>query len=592
MNTNYKSDTLPFEKLRKCIKLPSFQRNVVWTSEKKESFIDSIINGLPFGSLLLYKENPDEYLLVDGLQRYTTLEDFNKNPYKYINFEKECQSYVNDLIKQIDNLTTSQSEFKKLIINSIKQNFRFNFEASDINAIKSEIPVLDNTSCFSILLTLFTRLKDKFNISSLEIPLICYSGDYDELPTIFERMNANGTQLSKYEIYAAKWSTIKFSYHDTTILQLVDEKYGDMMEKTGVDILNYSEGQIIREQEINLFEFCFAFGKLLQKDFPNIFGNNNFSTSDVTSIGFTLLSCVLCGSTKNINVLSKFFDTMDNNKTQRLKILKDKILDCVKTIDKTLSNYTTSLDGRTNISKYIESQTICIIVTLFRIRYTLNSSTFEITENPNTRKLCAKFEKNMPKRYLYDTLFGYWAGSGDSKIAEELSKEIAENRYLNPVPISSWQTQLYDWMVEQTQKPMKKMLFENKLFLNFLTKLNISNTKYFNSGKKFEFEYIISKDKFQKKFKDKNGMSAIGNLCILPQSEIRSKQELTLYEVLDNRTLVYDVKEETLSDFLYPERSELSFVSSDESFTYDNYSLFLKERHQYLINTFISLIDN
>lgn len=84
MRDLYEIGTMEFKDLKKYIELPSFQRSVVWSIEKKEEFIDTVLKGFPFGSLLLYKSSPSSYLLVDGLQRFTTLDDFSKNPFKYI----------------------------------------------------------------------------------------------------------------------------------------------------------------------------------------------------------------------------------------------------------------------------------------------------------------------------------------------------------------------------------------------------------------------------------------------------------------------------------------------------------------------------
>lgn len=100
MRDLYEIGTMEFKDLKKYIELPSFQRSVVWSIEKKEEFIDTVLKGFPFGSLLLYKSSPSSYLLVDGLQRFTTLDDFSKNPFKYIrNYEDEFKEYFSILLK-------------------------------------------------------------------------------------------------------------------------------------------------------------------------------------------------------------------------------------------------------------------------------------------------------------------------------------------------------------------------------------------------------------------------------------------------------------------------------------------------------------
>jgi len=591
MDTQYKIETFSFKKLRNCIKLPSFQRSVVWSEEKKKSFIDTVVRGLPFGSLLLYKETPEIYLLVDGLQRYTTLESYYNNPYKYLDFNKIDKNSLDQIMKHVkDNITTNFAEFRNFLIMSIKEAFNFNKSNNDIiDLITKDIPILQNYNCLRLLSSIVEEIKHDYDINTLDIPLICFSGDFDDLPLIFERMNANGTQLSRYDIYAAKWCNIEFEYHDNEILQIVDQKYYNMVEKTGVEISNYSEGQVVKEQKVNLFEFCFALGKLLKNKFPNLFAESSrMKTSDVSSSGFSLLGVILNNSNKNLNSISNHFKDMTPNKVRDLIKLKDKIIECVQTVDKILSQYTLSLSD-TFISKYIESQVICIIATLFKIRYLIKDN-FAVVENTNISKFTNLFKKNMPLRYLSDIITDYWSGSGDTKIADEMAKSLYDNRYLTSISIQSWEMDLQDWMGEQLQKPMKQIPVENKLFLNYIIKMKPFNVSS-NYGSQYDFEYIISKDRFSKKFGDKNGRGAVGNLCILPRYEVRSKQELTVYEMIDNKSILYTGKEETLKEFLYPERQELRFVSSPDSFTYENYISFVKNRQQYLINTFIKYLN-
>lgn len=58
---------------------PPFQRNYVWTLPQASKFIESILLGLPIPGVFLYKDEVDQKLLIiDGLQRLTTLHSFFK----------------------------------------------------------------------------------------------------------------------------------------------------------------------------------------------------------------------------------------------------------------------------------------------------------------------------------------------------------------------------------------------------------------------------------------------------------------------------------------------------------------------------------
>lgn len=76
-------------------------------------------------------------------------------------------------------------------------------------------------------------------------------------------------------------------------------------------------------------------------------------------------------------------------------------------------------------------------------------------DNPNRSKYMQSFKKNMPKRYLYDIITDYWSGNGDSKLSNELSKKISDNRYLLSISAESWRNILKD-LADRKQKIYRK----------------------------------------------------------------------------------------------------------------------------------------
>ena len=98
----YKVETLTFDDLNNNVVLPDFQRRLVWSESQKKSFIETLKNGYPFGSILIYKYKKDglldeKYSLIDGLQRITTIDEYKKTPHKYINFESITEELYNFL---------------------------------------------------------------------------------------------------------------------------------------------------------------------------------------------------------------------------------------------------------------------------------------------------------------------------------------------------------------------------------------------------------------------------------------------------------------------------------------------------------------
>ena len=79
----YKVEKFKFSELQGKVAVPRFQRGLVWGTQKKRSFIRTLKQGLPIGTLLLYPEG-DEFLIIDGLQRYTTMLDYSRAYFEYV----------------------------------------------------------------------------------------------------------------------------------------------------------------------------------------------------------------------------------------------------------------------------------------------------------------------------------------------------------------------------------------------------------------------------------------------------------------------------------------------------------------------------
>lgn len=57
---------------------PEFQRNLVWTLEKRSKFIESVILNFPIPPWYVNQTVEGKYIIVDGLQRTSTLHQFIK----------------------------------------------------------------------------------------------------------------------------------------------------------------------------------------------------------------------------------------------------------------------------------------------------------------------------------------------------------------------------------------------------------------------------------------------------------------------------------------------------------------------------------
>jgi hypothetical protein len=162
------NDIVAYNELRSCADIvrmyknrqltikPDFQRDVVWKKPDQTRLIDSLIKQLPIPSMCLSLDfNTNERLVIDGLQRISTIIDFLTN-------DEFTLSELEDIDPKISGKTVAQIKAKNK--------------------------------------TLYDRVEN------LTIPITVLRCDYekkthmDYLFTIFHRLNSGGTKLNNQEI--------------------------------------------------------------------------------------------------------------------------------------------------------------------------------------------------------------------------------------------------------------------------------------------------------------------------------------------------------------------------------------------------------
>lgn len=87
---DYTVDTLVRRMRGGAFKVPAFQRKFVWTLKHSCKFIESLLMGLPVPGIFLYKEaDTNEHLVIDGQQRFLTLQMFYDGFFKDKKFRLE-----------------------------------------------------------------------------------------------------------------------------------------------------------------------------------------------------------------------------------------------------------------------------------------------------------------------------------------------------------------------------------------------------------------------------------------------------------------------------------------------------------------------
>lgn len=113
-----------FEYLRKyeqnrIITQPDFQRNLVWSNQKKSQFIESIILNFPIPPIYLNQTKEGDYMIIDGLQRTTSLIEFYNGKFALSGLDA-LPKYNGLYFKDLPEYLQSKFEDKKLAIFILK----------------------------------------------------------------------------------------------------------------------------------------------------------------------------------------------------------------------------------------------------------------------------------------------------------------------------------------------------------------------------------------------------------------------------------------------------------------------------------------
>ncbi|HBN9509144.1 DUF262 domain-containing protein [Pseudomonas aeruginosa] len=209
--TNPRLSALLNDVSRGNIKIPVFQREYVWDDEQIMSLLDSIYQGYPVGSLLLWStkeklnherdvggfelpKTPEDYpvnYVLDGQQRLTTL---------YGVFNSDAETSDPDLAERFNvSFIPSTGEF---VHSSAAHEGAIN-----LRVILDTTKLLPELTRFSgedqkVIAELTERFKD------YEFPVVTIKDRTNqEVCRVFQRINSSGTSLSTLELLAAwTWS--------------------------------------------------------------------------------------------------------------------------------------------------------------------------------------------------------------------------------------------------------------------------------------------------------------------------------------------------------------------------------------------------
>jgi len=192
--------------------------------------------------LLFYRSIEGEkeiYTLTDGLQRCSTIRDFVQNPTKYFSLNDVDGEILTSIFDML-NLAGSENRVKEKIKEKITDFVKDELDINDIqyrdftDFLSNEFPVVNEKTkeITDTIRPFLKKYKEKYDeIIRVSIPAIVYQGDIGNLPEIFDRINQGGTKLSKYQVFAAYWSTKgKHRVRNQSVVKLILDKYDKMID--------------------------------------------------------------------------------------------------------------------------------------------------------------------------------------------------------------------------------------------------------------------------------------------------------------------------------------------------------------------------
>lgn len=388
-------------------------------------------------------------------------------------------------------------------------------------------------------------------IKDTRVPAIVVVGDPELLPVLFERINSKGTQLNKYQIYAATWMNETFLIDDPELEAIVKanrDRYDSMLDNTG-KLDDYDSVEFMNNKKLSAFETALGFGKMLCEKYPHLFGASTDPTK-IESIGFNLINVCLCeknsqAKTMNISLMNKVGDEI-------CSFLKC-IIQSIDIVDGNVGKYNkfkSNSRQKTANPLHTEMQITSMIAGVFLSRYVdiaydedgnLCDVTyhFERVNREWGASLKDRFKRNAAKIYIMDVLQRKWAGSGDKRLDQIITAPDIYCRTVDrkdfEIVLDNWNKQLNDERMEISRVTSPK---EQELLMLAVVYLSSFTAEQQIDSSKYDVEHLATKklmkiqlDRFEAHLK--LPISSFGNLCLLPEYENRSKGEKTIYDDSD-----------------------------------------------------------
>lgn len=573
------------------ISIPKFQRGIAWKEKRRKGFIATLREGDPFGAILLHPEKAASdgmpLYVIDGLQRLSTIFDYIKNPKEYL----DTIVFPEDLFKKLDALRDQKkkvdhADYKSLIFEFYREGGAKAAALADKFRKKFDIPA-DKSEVYEISEDINDLMRRQTELKDVQVPVIIYTGKTESLPDVFYRLNTGSVQLSKYEIFAAGWSTAYLDIDDEEISARVEKKFVSLEEKSGLSV-KYDPEEL--RKKVTVFEYCYALSEILkdgESGFTEIYGEKSSEAHSADAIGFEILALIFG---KKINETEWLREILVQGSPKFLKSVKEAIKDTSRELQLLLSPWMT-IQGQKNFMEPGGYQILHMFISLFQLKYQVDAKNRSIQKLKGGSDKLALFRHFAPVHFFVDNLTDYWAENRQVGDLDDNLKDASKlNKYQHAISKERLVKIVSEWMDVQDGDARKRVPAIYKLFLNSIHLMVMrENHMYAQAFKdqKLDVEHICAKEHL--KDLEDSGISHIANLCLLTIGDNRSKKEKSLHQDVKTKPL-RKINTEIAKLILYPEASELGFLSLNTDEKKPRYVAFLHERGAQLQKLFVDVV--
>lgn len=558
--------------------------------------------GYPFGSVLIYNyENNDGMMLIDGLQRFSTIIDYEKHPENYIATDEFVEKLFDILSTRFSSTQKGNMKFEKSIRKQLLIYVKETLSSTDLKSsfLYKQIsndellkPFWD-TSMIEDVIELqdeieFTK-KNFLKVDQILIPTIQFLGEVTELAKVFENINKGGKKLTKYQVFAAQWYNNSIQLNDKKynqiILEEVISRYQALDQNREIQIENFSADQMREEKVINLSELCFALGKLIIKDSPVFYSEKN-SEDLADELGYSTMGIIFGVDNKRLHTLQNYINTINNAD------FIEELFDAVKTIFVNINDHFEKYLRLPMQKKQYENKKISNFKFLSYFA-DLWSNNFKITpegrvsnDSTGANTKYAKTLSNFIYYYIFDSIQNIWGNAGDSRL--NLYYLDKKNYVIRPTK-QEFLDGLTLWWNDRVSNG--SLIFDDisKLLLVVNTNLKSNGLQV---GRNFDYEHIIVRNKVKDIYQSLQiPAGTLGNMMFLDSNINRSKKDMNIYNL--NSVGGQNIPNEFIQLNHYPSESVIAGIERDlENSNGESAIEFIKNRGLTIIKELVdSLYD-